>query len=65
MSIYQFIVPDTWNGHRDIDEKLVPDDINKFAEEELEGGALVEGQKPADGKQSEAKDSKAVIGGEA
>lgn len=30
------MVPDTWNGHRDIDEKLNFEEINKYLEEENE-----------------------------
>jgi hypothetical protein len=37
MSYFQFIVPDTWNGYRDIDEKLNFEELNKFLEEEEEG----------------------------
>ena len=31
------MVPDTWNGYRDIDEKLNFEELNKFLEEEEEG----------------------------
>lgn len=37
MSYFQFVVPDTWNGFRDIDEKLNFEELNKFLEEEEEG----------------------------
>jgi len=33
------MVPDTWNGHRDIDERLNFEEINKYLEEEEEGAA--------------------------
>jgi hypothetical protein len=29
MSYYQFMVPDTWNGYRDVDEKINFDELNK------------------------------------
>jgi hypothetical protein len=31
------MVPDTWNGYRDIDEKLNFEELNKYLEEEEEG----------------------------
>lgn len=33
MSYFQFMVPDTWNGYRDIDEKINFDELNKYLEE--------------------------------
>jgi len=29
MSYYHFVVPDTWNGFRDIDEKVNFDELNR------------------------------------
>ena len=34
MSYFQFVVPDTWNGYRDIDEKLNFEELNRQFEEE-------------------------------
>ena len=41
MSYFQFMVPDTWNGYRDIDEKLNFEELNRFQDEheEEEGNA--------------------------
>ena len=33
MSIFQFIKPDTWNGYRNIDEKIDMEALNKRMEE--------------------------------
>lgn len=38
MSYFQFVVPDTWNGYRDIDEKLNYEELNRYLEEDEEGG---------------------------
>lgn len=34
MSYFSFMVPDTWNGFRDIDEKLNFEELNKYLLEE-------------------------------
>lgn len=39
MSYFQFMVPDTWNGHRDVDEKLNYEELNKYLEDEEDGEA--------------------------
>jgi hypothetical protein len=33
MSYYHFMVPDTWNGFRDIDEKINFEELNRQLEE--------------------------------
>ena len=38
------MVPDTWNGYRDIDEKLNFEELNKFIEEEEEAAAGLAGE---------------------
>jgi hypothetical protein len=41
MSYSHFQVPDTWNGYRDIDEKINPEDANRLLEE---GEGLANGE---------------------
>jgi len=53
MSYYHFMVPDTWNGFRDIDEKINFEELNRQLEEgealagEEEGGSPAPAQQPA------------------
>ena len=42
MSYFHFIAPDTWNGFRDIDEKINFEELNRQLEEN-EGTAIADG----------------------
>lgn len=44
MSYYHFMVPDTWNGYRDIDEKINFEELNRQLEEGEGNGAGAEAE---------------------